>query len=152
METKSFCDTSKISKTGWWNAVCVPAITLFKCSTQSCSLGPIPKLLDNSLAPDSHSFSSLCHHLSYFSTFMSTAGQMCWLLPPRLHGPLLYCIWAVLQASSSHSHLCSAKPVLRTPSLHSGPSYNCQQMALFGASSMPLAAKMLYFSLFCFSS
>lgn len=65
METKSCCDTTKIRLAGETLSVCQPLLSL-NVALQSCSLGPIPKLLDNSLAPDSHSFSSLCHHLSYF--------------------------------------------------------------------------------------
>nr|KAF6471675.1 hypothetical protein HJG59_011047 [Molossus molossus] len=142
METNSCCD---ITKTDWLVERCLGAgFVLLTRSTQSCSLGPVPKLLDNSLAPDSHSSFSPCHYPSHFQHSCQQPDKC-----------VDFCLLSSLDLSSTSYKLSCQPPisallcvfVLRRPFLQLRPAH-CTAVSTGPPlmQTIPLAAKMLYFS------
>lgn len=88
----------------WLVKLWVLVITVFKCSSRSCSLGLILKLLANSLAFHSHSFPLPCHHPSHFQHSCQQPDKY---VDFGLLGSMdLFS--TVLPASPSHSQACLA--------------------------------------------
>lgn len=110
----------------WLVKLWVLVITLFKCSTQSYSLGLILKLLANSLAFDSHSFPLPCHHPSHFQHSCPQPDKYVDFC--LLHSMDLFS--TVLPASPSHSQLWSAKLVWPILQLSANGSHWCKFYSL----------------------